>query len=130
MLDRSPVEAFDGDAFVARFNEAWNGHRIDGIVEMMTDDVLFEPSFGSEAWGTRVRGKPAVRAFLEAMFQRIPDVRWDELRHFAHPEFVTVEWLTTGAPVDGQPFRVEGCDILTLRDGLIAAKRSYRKARL
>jgi hypothetical protein len=25
------------------------------------------------------------------------------------------------------PLKVEGCDILTIRDGKIAAKRSYRK---
>jgi len=122
--------SFDGEAFVARFNAVWNGHRLDGILEMMTDDVVFEASFGQDTWGTRVSGKPAVRAFLEEMFERIPDVRWDEIRHFAHPGQVTVEWLTSGTPREGRPFRVEGCDILTLREGRIAAKRSYRKGQI
>jgi hypothetical protein len=27
----------------------------------------------------------------------------------------------------GTPYKVEGCDILTIRDGKMAAKRSYRK---
>src|SRR5947199_3048721 len=83
--------AFDGDAFVERFNRVWNGHDIDGILAMMTDDVVFEASFGKDPWGTRVSSKPAVRKFLETMFDRIPDVRWDEIRHFAHPDQVTVE---------------------------------------
>ena len=122
--------AFDGEAFVARFNEVWNGHQIEGIIDMMTEDVVFEASFGSEPWGSRVSGKPAVRAFLEEMFQRIPDVRWDEIRHTAHPELVTVEWLSSGSPKGGQPFRAQGCDILTIRDGQISAKRSYRKGQL
>jgi steroid delta-isomerase-like uncharacterized protein len=121
---------FDGETFVTRFNEVWNGHEVDGILAMMTDDVVFEASFGSEPWGTRVLGKAAVRKFVEDMFRRIPDLRWDETRHFAHPEQVTVEWLTSGTPVDGRAFRVEGCDILTLRGGLIAAKRSYRKGQI
>jgi ketosteroid isomerase-like protein len=119
--------AFDGETFVARFNEVWNEHAIAGILEMMTDDVVFEASFGNDPWGTRVIGKPALRRFLEAMFDRIPDVRWDEIRHFACPELTVVEWLTTGAPRGGAPFKVEGCDVLTLRGGKIAAKRSYRK---
>jgi taurine dehydrogenase small subunit len=120
--------AFDGEKFVERFNTVWNGHDIDGILEMMTDDVIFEASFGKDPWGTRVIGKPAVRTLLDDMMSRIPDVRWDEIRHFATPQQVTVEWLTSGTPRGGAPYKVEGCDILTIRDGKIAAKRSYRKA--
>lgn len=122
--------AFDGEAFVARFNTVWNGHDLDGILHMMTDDVVFEASFGKEPWGTRVVGKPVVRAFLSDMFERIPDVRWDEIRHFACPELAVVEWLTTGTPNGGARYEVQGCDVLALRDGRIAAKRSYRKGTL
>jgi steroid delta-isomerase-like uncharacterized protein len=118
---------FDGEKFVERFNTVWNGHDIDGILAMMTDDVIFEASFGKDPWGARVVGKPALRTFLEEMMTRIPDVRWDEIRHFATPQQVTVEWLTSGTPKGGASYKVEGCDILTIRDGKIAAKRSYRK---
>lgn len=97
---------------------------------MMTDDVVFEASFGKEPWGTRVVGQTALREFLADMFERIPDVRWDELRHFAGPEHAVVEWLTTGTPRGGARYEVQGCDVLTLRDSRIAAKRSYRKASL
>ena len=119
--------AFNGEQFVDRFNTVWNGHDVDGILAMMTEDVIFEASFGKDPWGSRVVGKLALRTFLEEMFTRIPDVRWDELRHFARPEQVTVEWLTSGTPRGGAAYKVEGCDILTIRDGQIAAKRSYRK---
>ncbi len=121
---------FDGDAFVERFNMVWNGHDIDGILAQMTDDVIFEASFGKDPWGTRITGKRDVRRFLAEMFERIPDIRWDETRRFARPECVVVEWLTTGSPKGGTRYEVEGCDILTLRDGKIAAKRSYRKGRI
>ena len=114
---------FDGAVFVDRFNTVWNGHDVDGILAMMTDDVIFEASFGKDPWGTRVVGRANVRRFLEDMFERIPDVRWDETRHAAHPNVVVVEWLTTGSPKGGPRYEVEGCDILTLRDGTIAAKR-------
>lgn len=119
--------AFDGEVFVARFNEVWNGHDVTGILDMMTDDVVFEASFGKDPWGSRVVGKQALRDFLVDMFDRIPDVRWDEIRHFARPELAVVEWLTTGTPRGGSRYEVQGCDILALRDGRIAAKRSYRK---
>jgi ketosteroid isomerase-like protein len=122
--------SFDGDAFVEQFNTVWNGHDIDGIVAQMTDDVVFEASFGKDPWGTRVTGKSNVRQFLKEMFERIPDIRWDETRRFAGPECVVVEWLTTGSPKGGTRYEVEGCDILALREGKIAAKRSYRKGRI
>ena len=122
--------AFDGEQFITRFNTVWTGHDIDGILAMMTDDVIFEASFGKDPWGSRVIGKAALRPFLEQMIERIPDVRWDEIRHFAHPDLVTVEWLTSGTPKGGAPYKVEGCDILTIRDGKIAAKRSYRKGQI
>jgi ketosteroid isomerase-like protein len=88
---------------------------------------VFEASFGKDAWGTRVLGKPAVRDLLHDMFERIPDIRWDEIRHFAHPELAVVEWITTGTPRGGTRYEVYGCDVLALRDGRIAAKRSFRK---
>ena len=122
--------AFDGEAFVARFNTVWNGHDLDGILAMMTDDVVFEASFGKDPWGARVVGRTAVREFLEDMFRRIPDVRWDEIRHFACPELAVVEWLTTGTPRGGTRYEVQGCDVLALRDEKILAKRSYRKGQL
>lgn len=122
--------AFDGEAFVTRFNTVWNGHDLDGIMAMMTNDVVFEASFGKEPWGTRAVGKAATRELVADILNRIPDVRWDELRHFACPEHAVVEWVTTGTPRGGTRFEVHGCDVLTLRDGKIAAKRSYRKATL
>jgi len=122
--------AFDGEKFVERFNAVWNGHDVGGILEMMTDDVVFEASFGKDPWGVRVVGKPALRVFLEDMIERVPDVRWDEIHHFAHPDLVVVEWLTTGTPRGSTRYEVQGCDVLALRDGRIAAKRSYRKGTL
>jgi len=118
--------AFD----MTRFMDVWNAHDVDGIMAQMTDDVVFEPSFGPEPWGARYAGRAAVRAGVERNFRNIPDIRWDELRRFVGESHAVVEWLTTGTPKDGRPFKVEGCDILTLRDGQICAKRSYRKAQL
>lgn len=120
----------DSEGFVERFNMVWNGHDVEGILAMMTEDVVFEASFGKDPWGTRAVGQAAVREFLGDMFARVPDVRWDEIRHVVGPDHAVVEWLTTGTPRGGTRYEVQGCDILMLRDGKIAAKRSYRKATL
>jgi hypothetical protein len=62
------------------------------------------------------------------MIERIPDVRWDEICHFTRPEFETVEWLTSGTTRGGALRKVDGYDILTVREGKIAAKRSSRES--
>ena len=124
------MASFDGEAFVRRFNSVWDAHDVDGIVEMFTDDVIFEASFGSEPHGERAVGREAARKLAQAVFERIPDLRFAEIRHFVSPEFAVVESATTGTPVDGTPYEVHLVDVLTIRDGKIAAKRSYRKARL
>ncbi len=58
----------------------------------------------------------------------MPDARYELLRQFVSPEFAVVESRTTGTHA-GEPYDVHLVDGLTLRDGRIAAKRSYRKVR-
>ena len=124
------MKGFDGEAFIRRFNTVWEEHDIDGIADMFTDDVVFEASFGSEPYGERATGKEAARRLATSVFERIPDLHFEELRHLVMPEFAVVESATSGTPVGGEPYDIHIVDILTLRDGKIAAKRTYRKARI
>ncbi len=121
---------FDGEAFIRRFNAVWEAHDIDGITDMFTDDVVFEASFGSEAWGERAVGRTAARELAASVFERVPDLHFEEIRHYVTAEFAVVESVTTGTPNGGKPYEVHLVDLLTIRDGRIAAKRSYRKGRI
>ena len=124
------MEHWDGEAFIHRFNTVWDDHDLDGIADMFTDDVVFEASFGSEPFGERATGRAAARALAAAIFERIPDLHFSEIRHVVYPDFAVVESVTTGTPVGGEPYEIHIVDLLTIRDGKIAAKRSYRKARV
>ena len=62
--------AFEAEKFVDRFNTVWNGHDVDGILDMMNDDVVFEASFGKEMWGHRLTARRSAQ-FLDDMFERI-----------------------------------------------------------
>ncbi len=121
------MSEFDGEAFVTRFNKVWDDHDVDGIVEMFTGDVVFEASFGTEPRGERAIGHDASRALAAKIFARVPDLHFVELRRYVTPEIAVVEAVTTGTPVGGQPYESHLVDVLTLRDGKISAKRSYRK---
>ena len=122
------MTAFDGEAFIDRFNTVWDAHDIDGIAAMFTDDVIFESSFGTKPYGERAVGRDAAKKLAAAIFERVPDLRFAEIRHVVTPGFAVVESATTGTPAGGKPYEAHIVDVLTIRDGLIAAKRSYRKA--
>jgi ketosteroid isomerase-like protein len=122
------MTAFDGEAFIDRFNAVWDAHDIDGIAAMFTDDVIFESSFGTKPYGERAVGRDAAKKLAAAIFERVPDLHFAEIRHIVTPGFAVVESVTTGTPVGGKPYEAHIVDVLTIRDGKIAAKRSYRKA--
>ena len=113
------------DAFAA----AWNRHDIDALMSMMTDDCVFAASAGPNVDGQRSEGQSAVRAAYAAVFEQFPDARWNNPTHVVAGDRAVSEWTFTGTRTDGARVEVNGCDLLTLRDGKIAVKNSYRKNR-
>ena len=115
--------------FVERFLVPWNQHDVDGALALMTDDCFWEVTRGSEPHGTLFSGSTAVRAAIADAFKAIPDVHYKPIRCHYGEDHVVVELLVTGTQRDGTTLKYHACDILTLRDGAIVAKRSYRKMR-
>jgi ketosteroid isomerase-like protein len=120
------MEGYD-QTFVERFLMPWNGHDVDGAMALMTDDCVWEITRGSEPHGTLFRGETAVRAAIADAFKTVPNVHYEPIRNHYGKDLVVVELLVTGTHVDGTKLTYHACDILTLTDGKIAAKRSYRK---
>jgi taurine dehydrogenase small subunit len=115
------------EAFVDRFLAPWNRHDVDGALALMTEDCIWEVTRGSEPHGTLFEGQAAVRSAIADAFKALPDVQYQPIRSSFSEDHVVVELLVTGTLPDGTKTRYHACDILTLRDGLIQAKRSYRK---
>jgi ketosteroid isomerase-like protein len=82
---------------------------------------------GPDAWGRRFTGKAAVRAGLATRFEGLPDVHYDDQRHWVSGNRGVSEWLLTGTAPDGVRVRVRGCDLWEFRDGLVVRKDSYWK---
>jgi uncharacterized protein (DUF1330 family)/ketosteroid isomerase-like protein len=125
-----PAELPVGPAFLDAFAAAWNRHDTDAILAMMTDDCVFEASRGPEAKGTVYVGRDEVRRGIQEVFAAFPDAAWTEPRHFIAGDRGVSEWTFTATAPDGTRIAVEGCDVFTFRNGLIAVKNSYRKQRI
>ena len=127
-MERVPSEA-DMLALLDRFADAWNRHDIDALMEMMTDDCVFEASAGPQIAGQRSQGNAAVRAAFAAVFDAFPDAHWADPRHFVAGSRGVSEWTFTGTQKDGRRVEVNGCDLFTFSGGKIAVKNSFRKNR-
>jgi steroid delta-isomerase-like uncharacterized protein len=128
-MENNARAAADRIELLDRFADAWNRHDLDALMSMMTDDCVFDASAGPQVEGQRSEGTHAVRAAYAAVFQAFPDAHWANPRHFIAGNRAVSEWTFTGTREDGTRVEVNGCDLLTFRDGKIAAKNSYRKNR-
>jgi len=114
-------------AFIEKFMKPWNDHDVDGAMALMTDDCLWEIPKGSAPHGTRFEGAATVRSAIASAFKAMPDIRYELVRSSFGRDLVVLELLVTAGLPDGRQARFHACDVMTIRDGRVAAKRSYRK---
>jgi steroid delta-isomerase-like uncharacterized protein len=124
------VEGHDLEQLLVEHTDAWNSHDIDRLMGLFADDCVFEASGGSEPCGTRFTGRDQVRRAFADVFESMPDAHWGDGRHFViSDDYGVSEWRLTGTRLAGGSIDVLGCDFLTVRDGTIVRKNSFRKQR-
>jgi steroid delta-isomerase-like uncharacterized protein len=109
------------------FLDAFNRHDLDAIMHFFADDCVLEMPRGPDPWGRRYVGKQQVRAGLATRFTGIPDVHYDEERHFVSGDVGVSQWTLTGTTLEGKRIEVRGLDVLDFRDGQVTRKDSYWK---
>ena len=121
----APVTA----ATLEAFGDAWNRHDVDALMAFMSDDCVFQAAGGPDTCGARHVGPEAVRKAFAAAWATLPDAQWRNGRHVVHGDFGVSQWTFTGTAADGTRVETDGVDLFTFRDGKIALKNSFRKAR-
>jgi len=112
-------------AAVDRFNDAFNAHDVDAVMDAMTDDCVFENT--SPPSGHRYEGQAQVRAAWEEFFAASPTARFDGEDVIATGDRCVVQWRYTWTTDDGTTSALRGVDVLRVRDGKIAEKFAYVK---
>lgn len=111
----------DADALINRFNDAFNRHDVDAVMELMTDDCVFENTLPPPD-GERHVGQPAVRAFWSDFFASSPPNAFTTEEMFSAGDRAVVRWR-----FDWSAGHVRGVDVFRIRDGKVAEKLSYVK---
>jgi ketosteroid isomerase-like protein len=110
----------DAEAVVDAFGNAWAAHDLDAVLELITDDCVFEAT-GPAPDGARHVGRDAIRAAWAGIFADRASL-FEAEETFGSGDRVVQRWRYSWA--DGH---VRGVDVFTIRDGKVAAKLSYVK---
>ncbi|MBZ0299067.1 MAG: nuclear transport factor 2 family protein [Anaerolineae bacterium] len=111
---------------IVQFNDAFNRHDLDAVMNLMTEDCLFENTTPPPD-GARYAGQPAVRAAFAAIFAASPRLWLDFEDVFVTEDHGVSRWIYRWDNGPADRGRIRGVDVLRLRDGKIAEKLSYVK---
>jgi steroid delta-isomerase-like uncharacterized protein len=119
--------------FIDRYNAAWNGHDVESIVEMHTDDSVFE----NHTTGDLNVGREAIGAAIRGIFTVFPDLAFETRRQYLREDLVVQEWTARGTHLGkmsragieveptGKPVEYRGMDVIPIEAGLVARKDVY-----
>lgn len=122
-LSRSEMQRHFDQWFIA-----WNNHDIDGVMEFLHDEIVFEN------WDEKkISGKPNLAKSWGFWFMRhgnfkffLEDLFIDEMNQKMAFSW-KLEWPSLEIKYPGKQERRRGIDILYLRDGKIFRKNTYSK---
>ena len=120
------------EEFAGRWLEAWNSHEPERLLELMTDDIVYDDS----ASPTTMRGHADVRRFLDFTWRTFPDLAFEPVGGplVASDGPRAAFWWRgqgthsgpiepPGVPATGKRVAFEGADFHEYRDGRVARLR-------
>jgi steroid delta-isomerase-like uncharacterized protein len=127
------VDGPELQAFIDRYNAAWNDHDVDAIVSMHTEDSVFENHVTGDAYV----GREEIGRAITGIFGVFPDLTFEARRSYIRDDLVVQEWTARGThegtmtragievPPTGRKVDYKGMDVIPIRDGLVARKDVY-----
>jgi steroid delta-isomerase-like uncharacterized protein len=119
--------------FIDQYNAAWADHDVDAIVEMHTDDSVFE----NHTTGDVNVGREAIGSAIRGIFTVFPDLNFETRRAYIREDLVVQEWTARGTHLGkmtragieveptGKTVEYRGMDVIPIEDGLVARKDVY-----
>ncbi|HEX2304628.1 MAG TPA: SgcJ/EcaC family oxidoreductase [Gaiella sp.] len=121
------------EALIDRYNAAWNAHDIETILELHTDDSVFE----NHTTGDLNVGKEAIGGAIRGIFTVFPDLQFETRRRYVRDDLVVQEWTARGTHLGkmnragmeveptGRCVEYRGMDVIPIENGLVARKDVY-----
>ena len=121
MTAPSPVDVFK------QAMAALQAGDLQALLELCTNDVVFEFPFAPPGRPGKVEGKRALAEYMAPLLARAAFDQFDlETHQTVDPDVAVNEMTATGRVTDtGEPFERPYVVVLTVRDGLIKRYRDY-----
>lgn len=111
---------------VLAFNEAFNRHDVAGMMQLMSDDCLFENTYPAPD-GAVYTGKEANTQFWQTFFRESPHAHIEIEEIFGLGMRCVMRWRYDWVDGAGKKGHVRGVDIFQVKNGVIYEKLSYVK---
>ncbi len=109
---------------VLQFNEAFNHHDLSGMMQLLSDDCIFEDSIPAPD-GTVYSGKKVIAQFWQDFFRTSPLAHMEIEEVFSLGERCVMRWRYSRDNMIGEKGHVRGVDIFRVKNGLIREKLTY-----
>ena len=123
-----PVTPAFAQEFSEKYVAAWNSHQPERLLSMMTEDALYEDS----GWPQPMRGRNAIRQFLNSTWQAVPDLRIDitegpmvdprkpmATTFWRATATHTGRWNPPGLDATGRSLSFDGASLVEFRDNKV-----------
>jgi predicted SnoaL-like aldol condensation-catalyzing enzyme len=111
---------------VIDFNEAFNRHDVAGMMQLTSDDCIFENTYPAPD-GAIYSGKEVVTQFWHDFFQQSPQAHIQIEEIFGFGIRCVMRWRYDWVDAAGEKGHVRGVDIFKMKNGAIYEKLSYVK---
>jgi predicted SnoaL-like aldol condensation-catalyzing enzyme len=111
---------------VLAFNEAFNQHDVAGMMQLMSEDCVFENTAPAPD-GAVYKGKGAVTQFWQEFFRESPQAHIEIEEIFGMGMRCILRWRYEWVDAAGNQGHVRGVDVFKVQDGFITEKLSYVK---
>lgn len=129
MTNKELTEESVGDYITRRtvenFNSAFNQHDVDAVMNLMTENCVFENT-NPPPDGKRIEGSVIVREYWEKFFAANPDAYFEAEEMIVAGNRCIVRWVYHKTR-EGKRWHLRGVDIFTVENGKVAEKLAYVK---
>ena len=111
---------------VLEFIQAYNRHDVAGMMQLVSDECVFESS-GPPPDGTVHSGKQAVTRLWQAFFAGSPQAHIEIEEIFGFGRRCVMRWRYEWVDLDRKKGHLRGIDLFQVQNGLISERLSYVK---
>ena len=123
-IKMSKIES--GMRVALEFNKAFNRHDVPGMMQLLSEDCLFEDHCPAPD-GKEYSGKEEITRFYQELFRNTPSSQIKIEDIYSAGDRCIMHWKLSWEEESGEKKHVRGVDLFRVKEGVITERLSYMK---